>query len=564
MAENTSDTRDKIHQGYLTVGREKKIDGGITVEFKKSDRYFFVLWSFSNENFTLEGFRDKKTFEGKRKSSGRPRGRRKSSTTLAPHIAITTSVKVHCLDMKIGRKVNHVLILMHGAFPNYFKIDDEKDLRDWHGVFKDISTSMSKTGGNRKNTKSSYESTEEDRPADPDFPIQRGSRHSSASSRSSSHSSAGNQSDDSCTLQNINFDFEMDDDEDNDWTLDQRDKDSDEQGTYKNNCDEAPESAIYAQIIHHSVVDQYDASETKDGDRPVLPRKSVILPEKRPKERCKSSPCIDKYDTQDSPSAPPLPPRPSDCYVRIHRSRTVDYENIPRSGSIPKAFLDMSRLSGHFQAHEVSDDIHYIEKLRWQQSKHLDGIVVTFTKAELLDTLVLVTIGEETWVAGWKKDLNNLYGRLHVGDKIKQVNNQEVKTADLFAEFVRSSASNTIDVTLFRLSKACIISTQRSDSSVAWGLVVKQNEIKEVQSGKVREAGLITKAPGALSKKECDWIITEIANKPIPLVKSGTNQDFVKEKIMSGDSNCLQLVVQPSDLVKKFADAQRKRGSQFY
>ncbi|XP_071477973.1 uncharacterized protein [Diadema antillarum] len=564
MADNTNDTRDKIHQGYLTVGREKQIDGGITVEYKKSDRYFFVLWSFLNGSFTLEGFRDKKTFEGKRKSSGRPRGRRKSSTTLAPHIAITSSVKVHCLDMQIGRKVNHVLILMHGAFPNYFKIDDEKDLRDWYGVFKDISTSMSKTGGNRKNTKSSYESTEEERPADPDFPIQRGSRHSSASSRSS-HSLTGNQSYDSCPLQNINFDFEMDDDEDDDWTLDQRDKGSAEQGTDENNCEEAPEIPVYAQIIHPFETRQNDANETNyvdDGDRPVLPRKSVILPEKTRRERCKSSPCID--NSQDSPIAPPLPPRPSDCYVRIHRSRTVDYENIPRSGSIPKAFLDMSSLPEHFQTHGVNDDIHNIEKLRWQQSKHLDGIVVTFTKAELLDTLVLVTIGEETWVAGWKKDLNNLYGRLHVGDKIKQVNSQEVKNADLFAEFVRSSASNTIAVTLFRLSKACIISTNRSDSSVAWGLVVKQNEIKEVQSGKVQEAGLNTKAPGALSKKECDWIITEIANKPVPLVKSGTNQDFVKEEIMSGDSNFLQMVVQPSDLVKKFADAQRRRGSQYY
>eukprot|EP00057_Strongylocentrotus_purpuratus_P011209 XP_011665683.1 PREDICTED: uncharacterized protein LOC105438965 [Strongylocentrotus purpuratus] len=210
---------------------------------------------------------------------------------------------------------------------------------------------------------------------------------------------------------------------------------------------------------------------------------------------------------------------------------------------------------------KVKEDI---GRLIWEQTKVADGIVVEFSKAELLDSLILITINNEVWVAGWKKDLNSqLYGKLHVGDKLHLINSQVVTSAELALEIIRTTAIDEIKVTLYRLPHAHLLNLNRSDHNIQWGIHLKSHiEIKSLTDGPAVTEGL--KAKASFSGKTCDWVITEINLQRVPLVRNGKNQDLVKAEL-EADHSEVPLVLQPHDFIKKLAEAiEKKRGSQFY
>ena len=56
-------------------------------------------------------------------------------------------------------------------------------------------------------------------------------------------------------------------------------------------------------------------------------------------------------------------------------------------------------------------------------------------------------------VAAWKKDLNKqLYGRIRIGDKIRQINEQLVTDASQAEQFIRTTAKDEVFFLIFHQS----------------------------------------------------------------------------------------------------------------
>ena len=85
--------------------------------------FYFVLWKRGKHLYNLEGFTNETAFKGKRKGSLNNFGGRKKSVSSGsiPSYILMSKVNVQCVDMKIGRKTNHVIILIHAKIPYYFK-----------------------------------------------------------------------------------------------------------------------------------------------------------------------------------------------------------------------------------------------------------------------------------------------------------------------------------------------------------------------------------------------------------------------------------------------------------
>eukprot|EP00057_Strongylocentrotus_purpuratus_P005793 XP_003731773.1 PREDICTED: uncharacterized protein LOC105436403 [Strongylocentrotus purpuratus] len=581
------DTQEKIHEGYLITGEQKNVDGGSTVDFKKRNKVYFVLWKRGKHLYNLEGFTNEAAFKGRRKSSVNVFGGRKKSlgSSRIPSHILTSRVNVHCMDMKIGRKTNHVIILIHSKIPYYFKTMKEQDIKPWYKAFSRVSKDMETRNEDRKPSEDVVLRVKN--PNTNSTASRDSGRSSDASSARSSVDSSGSRNSDiisSCppspSFIPINIVFEMDetedhgedDDEDHITPLSSGQKArrklarsiiykkverSDSSGECKKKYDYTEAShMVYDSVIRTSIAgdDECDAPPNlpqkrrgRRGSEPNLQVPDVF----RHRRDQSHSPKLDRQRIPEEGSPPPLPARPPSHY----------YENTRRM-SVPTLPSSHKPDSQQEKGPKVVD----ISFLMWEQSKGADGIVVEFSKAELLDSVVLITINNEVWVAGWKKDLNSqLYGRLHVGDKLRQINTQVVTSAELAMEFIRTTAIDKIEITLYRLPNANILNLNRSDRSKQWGIHLKSNiEIKSLAEGPAVKEGLTPKAKAFFSGKPCDWVITEISHQRVPLVKSRKNQDLVKAELEE-DHLVIPMVVQPHDFIKKLTEAiEKKRGSQFY
>ncbi|XP_054765416.2 uncharacterized protein LOC129272293 [Lytechinus pictus] len=580
------ETQDKIHEGYLITGEQKDVSGGCTVNFQKKNKVYFVLWKRGEHLYNLEGFSSETSFRGKRKSSLNILGGRKksiSSGSIPSHI-LTSAVKVHCMDMTIGKKTSHVIVLVHAKMPYYFKPLKDGDLKPWFKAFSRVASDM-------ENRRLSGDTVIlRPKKADKERTGNDSGRFSSSSSstRSSQGSSDGRLSDliNSCppspsfiptiitveTTEPEDCGQKGDDDHLAPLPSGQRARRELSQSVIykrrvrKDSHDEKTggfveaDPKVYDSFIRKSVV----IVDDNEGDiRPPIPQKKgrrgsvpslpvtdltqLYLAKRHSPELARGS----TFDASESP--PPLPARPNNLSPPY-------YVNTQRRASVP---FTMSPINSQYeQCEKVKEDI---SRLMWEQSKDMDGIVIIFSKAELLDSLVLCTIEDAVWIAGWKKDLNNqLYGKLHVGDKVRQINAQVVYTAESAMQFISTSAGDEVSVTLYRLPHANVLNLNRSDPMIQWGIQLKShNEIKSLTDGPAVTEGLTPKAKGALSNKPCDWVITEISHQRVPLVKSAKNQDFVKAELEANHKE-IPMVVQPHDLVKKLIEAiEKKRSSQF-
>ena len=80
------------------------------------------------QSYLLKGYKNQNAFKGKRNSAtpALGTGRKQSlSGREIPSISITCTIKVHCMDMLIGQRTSHVIILMNGIYPYYFKTVDQ-------------------------------------------------------------------------------------------------------------------------------------------------------------------------------------------------------------------------------------------------------------------------------------------------------------------------------------------------------------------------------------------------------------------------------------------------------
>ncbi|XP_030841159.1 uncharacterized protein LOC100888135 [Strongylocentrotus purpuratus] len=574
------ETQDKIHEGYLITGEQKNFDGGSTVDFKKRNKVYFILWKRGKQFYNLEGFTNETASKGKRKDSLNNFGGRKKSVCSGsiPSYILMSKVDVQSVDMKIGRKTNHVIILIHAKIPYYFKTLKEQDIKPWFEAFSRVSTDMETMDTDRKPAEDVVRRIKH--PNHSSMVSRDSGRGSCASSVRWSQDSSGSWNSDiisSCppspSFIPNNIRFEMDETEDHGEEDDEDRITSLSPG--QNTRQRLTKSVIYSRVekigSSGECKKKYEFTEESPFVCDPVNEPSINIdddddapPRLQPKSRGRrvSEPTRDaSYQRREQSHSP-----------KLDRGRTLDGTPPPLPARPPSSYSMGPRRSvpsslNHEHLYEkcglVKENIRY---LMWEQSKVADGIVVEFSKAELLDSIVLITINNEVWVAGWKKDLNRqLYGKLHVGDKLRQINTQVVTSAELALKFIRTTAVDKINVTLDRLPHANLLNLNRSNPSIQWGIHLKSHiEIKSLTDGPAVTEGLTPKAKAFSSGKPCDWVITEINHQRVPLVKSGKNQELVKAEL-EADHSEVPLVVQPHDFIKKLADAmEKKKGSKFY
>ncbi|XP_041476800.1 uncharacterized protein LOC121424967 [Lytechinus variegatus] len=269
------------------------------------------------------------------------------------------------------------------------------------------------------------------------------------------------------------------------------------------------------------------------------------------------------------PARPPvLPPRKmsvsasvSDTEYQLHvvegaRRRA---ESMPIGGIDVHDFPDRSDYfrSSRVPIHEDIKPYTDIEALLAQQTR--GEIEVEIDKADLVDSVALVDIKQKVIVAGWKRDI---FGKLHVGDQLVQVNEQVVSQSEWANTFIKTSSKTKIVLHVNRLPFAKILNCTRIHEETLWGIECKGNEITHVRSGPVKESGLTEKSESsAFSNKTCDWIITEAANKPIRL---NCPKDEMMQYLATKDLD-LPLVVHPKDFIHDLTKALNKlKRSSFY
>ncbi|XP_022096624.1 uncharacterized protein LOC110982494 [Acanthaster planci] len=222
-----------------------------------------------------------------------------------------------------------------------------------------------------------------------------------------------------------------------------------------------------------------------------------------------------------------------------------------KTGSYSNLSLNLSSRPLPSPVHGDSFDVN---TLRWEMS-HKDGFPIVLKKTDLQDALGLVRIADFVWIAGWKAGKSEVANKLHVGDQLRQVNEQIVVDPSVSNSLFATSAVDEILLVIKRLPHAKVRNLHRSSVDESWGLEVEGNRVLNVsKSGPAAEAKLTTRAQGAFSERLCDWIITEINGEPVSLL---SKKDQVKVRM---DSAGLQmtLVIQPDDFIKKLNSELQK------
>lgn len=269
-------------------------------------------------------------------------------------------------------------------------------------------------------------------------------------------------------------------------------------------------------------------------------------------------------------ASPPIPARPGNLPRRKSSlagpTSETNYQQqvLPggrrRAESVPISLEDSLKYSPRFSQLPVPEVIEPYSEIKALMAEQAgDAIEVHIDKEDLVDSIALVDIRGKVIIAGWKK---SLIGKLHVGDNLVQVNDQVVSQAEWANTFIKTSSRSKIVLHVNRLPFAKIINCTRIHEDTLWGFECKANEITHVRPGPATESGLTDKSESsAFSKKSCEWIITEAANKPIRL---NCPKDEMMQYLATRNL-ALPLVVQPKDFIHDLNKALNKlKRSSFY
>ncbi|XP_038071113.1 uncharacterized protein LOC119740002 isoform X2 [Patiria miniata] len=230
-----------------------------------------------------------------------------------------------------------------------------------------------------------------------------------------------------------------------------------------------------------------------------------------------------------------------------------------KAGSYSNVSLNLSNRPLPSPVH--GGDSFDVHTLRWEIG-HKDGFPVVLKKSELDNALGLVRIADYVWVAGWKAGKSEVAKKLHVGDQLRQINEQIVVDPSVTNTLFATSAVDEILLVIRRLPHAKVRNLHRSSVNESWGLEVEGNRVVNVsKSGPAAEAKLTTRAQGAFSERLCDWIITEIDGEPVSLL---SKRDQVKNR-MDNAGLQMALVIQPDDFIKRLnAELQKVKFAHEY
>ncbi|RWS11545.1 hypothetical protein B4U79_10438 [Dinothrombium tinctorium] len=186
-----------------------------------------------------------------------------------------------------------------------------------------------------------------------------------------------------------------------------------------------------------------------------------------------------------------------------------------------------------------------------REISHKDGVRVMIRKKDSYESIALVDCLGSVFVAGWKqKQYPQLHNTFHIGDSVISICGQRIQSAAEAYRLIKQQPL-IIEIIVQRVpfGKAFII--RRDYESQDLGIVRDGNSaevIDIIPDSLADKCGISLKAPATNTRhgNECNWVITEINNRPLNLYFKGNE---VKDRL-NAIGRDISLLLQPSDFIK--------------
>lgn len=178
------------------------------------------------------------------------------------------------------------------------------------------------------------------------------------------------------------------------------------------------------------------------------------------------------------------------------------------------------------------------------------GVRLLLPRKDCINTIAFVESFGSVWIAGWKqREHPFLYHSFHIGDRVLKVGGHELRTVQEVQKAIRAEVSSKLEFIIARVPHGQVHALKREMDGQDIGLVRDGNTaevIEVVPGGLAYRSGLPAKSSVFGNAKMCNWMITEINDRPLNL--------FFKDREVQDRLNAvgkeISILVQPSDFVK--------------
>ncbi|RWS29394.1 hypothetical protein B4U80_07903 [Leptotrombidium deliense] len=255
---------------------------------------------------------------------------------------------------------------------------------------------------------------------------------------------------------------------------------------------------------------------------------------------------------------------PNSLYEPLYNSRRDTLPAAIRGHSsidiLPLQSRDSSRNTEFISFNSLSTSQQQSQPLSLRESQvlklqteisHKDGVRVMIRKKDSYESIALVNCFGAVFVAGWKqKQYPQLHNTFHIGDSVISICGQKVSSANEAYKMMKQQ-SLVIEIVLQRVPLGKVFIMKREFDSQELGITRNGNSaevIDVVPDSLADKCGLGPKATPIDPKNgtECNWIITEINNRPLNLFFKGNE---VRDRLNAVGKD-ISLLVQPVDLIK--------------
>lgn len=226
------------------------------------------------------------------------------------------------------------------------------------------------------------------------------------------------------------------------------------------------------------------------------------------------------------------------------------YEDIERTALITSSTNSLTESVG--QSEQTLLSLRESQILRLQREiRHKDGVRVLVRKKDCNDSIALVDWLGKVWVVGWKQKMfPQLHNTFHIGDCILSVCGEKVYNSAQVLRLMKSQPL-IVEIVLRRVPYGFVFLLKRQYEGQDLGIIREGNTaevIQVVEGGLADQKNLTPKAVAVDQSKgtECNWVITEINNRPLNLFFKANE---VRDRLNAVGKD-ISLLLQPSDLIK--------------
>ncbi|XP_015788317.1 uncharacterized protein LOC107365342 [Tetranychus urticae] len=182
---------------------------------------------------------------------------------------------------------------------------------------------------------------------------------------------------------------------------------------------------------------------------------------------------------------------------------------------------------------------------------HKDGVKVMVRKKDCNESIALVDWLGKVWIAGWKQKMYpQLHNTFHIGDCLISVCGERVYDSCQVLRLMKTQPL-IVEIILSRVPYGFVFVLKRDFEGQDLGIVRDGNTAEVIQvipDGLAASNGLTDRAPcvDQTKGKDCNWVITEINNRPLNLFFKGSE---IRDRLNAVGKD-ISLLFQPSDLVK--------------